>query len=81
MSNNTVLTQTNEILPLLTSTVLFVSHSPKRASNSLDVETNAMSTCFAGFCIVYVFITNFDLVWLCLCRVYYGRHCDCCLVQ
>ena len=76
-----MLAKTSEISPVLASTLLCVTLSPKRASNSLIVERNAMSSRFAGFGIVYVFVTNFDLVWLCMCKVYYGRHCDYCLVQ
>ena len=81
MSNNSVLAQTGELSPVWASTLLFVHTFSETGEQLADVERNAMSSCFAGFCIVYVFITNFDLVWLCMCRVYYGRHCDCCSVQ
>ena len=52
---------------------------PKQAINSLVVKRNAVSAPFAGFAkkliwfgYVYVFVINLDVVWLCMCRVYYG---------
>ena len=73
MSNNTVLAQLANSASLGEHSVICVTHSPKRASSLLDVERNAMSSRFAGFCIVYVFVTNFDLVWLCMCNEFMYR--------